>query len=97
MLENPPVPFLAPLADLGKNNLKANFSFSFKFAEAILTLHFKTGGIKEVLGLWWKIWKYIINIYYKRTVRFYEQLLMKFYLWMVLPYIPISKVSNNYW
>jgi len=50
MIENPPVPILAPLTDIGKNNLKCNFSLSFKFAEAILTVHFKTGGIKELLG-----------------------------------------------
>jgi len=50
MLENPPVPTLATLTDLGKTNLKCNFSLSFKVAEAILTFHFKTSGIKELLG-----------------------------------------------
>jgi len=50
MLENPPVPTLATLTELGKTNLKCNFSFSYKLAEVMITFHFKTSGVKELLG-----------------------------------------------
>jgi hypothetical protein len=49
-LENPPLPILAPLVELGKTNLKTNFSLSFKIAEGLLTFHFKTSGIGKLLG-----------------------------------------------
>jgi hypothetical protein len=51
MLDNPPIPTLATPIELGKNNLKCNFSFSIKIAELIFTVHFKTSGIKELLGI----------------------------------------------
>jgi len=50
MIDNPPLPFLATVTDLAKNNLKFNFSFSIKIGEALLTFHAKTGGVKRILG-----------------------------------------------
>jgi len=50
MIDNPPLPFLTTLVDLAKNNLKTNFSLSVKLGEALLTIHFKTGGVKKLLG-----------------------------------------------
>jgi len=53
MIDNPPLPFLATVTDLAKNNLKFNFSFSIKIGEALLTFHAKTGGVKRILGYDW--------------------------------------------
>jgi len=69
IIENPPVPTLATLTDLGINNLKCNFSFTYKFAEVMLTFHFKTSGVKELLGFWDKkikriLWMHIFFIHY---------------------------------
>jgi len=50
MIDNPPLPFLTALVDLGKNNLKLNFSLSIKIGEALLTFHAKTAGVKKLLG-----------------------------------------------
>jgi len=51
MLENPPLPFLGTLVEQGKTNLQCNFSVTAKVAESLVTVHFKTAGVKEILGL----------------------------------------------
>jgi len=61
MIDNPPMPFLQTLVDLAKNNLKTNFSLSFKIAEGLFTVHFKTGGVKQLLG-YWVLWDHTMVV-----------------------------------
>jgi len=48
IMANPPNEMLGTLIDLTKDNLRCNFSISFKVAEAVFTTHFKTSGVKEL-------------------------------------------------
>jgi hypothetical protein len=50
MIQNPPNEMATTAVDLFKDNLRCNFSFSIKMAEAIFTTHFKTSGLKEIFA-----------------------------------------------
>jgi len=49
MIKNPPKPIFGQITELLASQFKANFSCSIKLSEFVLTVHFKTSGIKELL------------------------------------------------